>query len=162
MKRFMSVVLLAVSATTAQSQRIEASRFAALRPTDANSASPSLSASHAAPAAQVSKTRQFLAGEVGLVLLAGIGAGLGALVPENNGDNTGAVWAGAALGAIVGPVVGVHLYGRRHGLRSNAAATTVGSVLGTAVALVPGAFFPPLILVGGPLGATIGYNMARR
>lgn len=105
----------------------------------------------------------------GFVLGIAAGAGLGALSASvsDDGDNVDQVASGIFAGAMLGPAFALHMDGKRHGRRANFLATVVGSFLGTALGVMAaygadeGAILP-ILLVSGPVGATVGYRLTDR
>lgn len=104
----------------------------------------------------------------GFLLGVAAGAGLGALAANlsGDGDNLDEVGTGTLVGAVLGPVAALHWDGRRHGRRASLIATITGSLLGTAVGAVAaygaGEAAMPIVLIGGPVGATAGYRLTDR
>lgn len=118
--------------------------------------------------AEPSFVHQASISSAGFLLGVAAGAGLGALAANlsGEGDNLDEVGTGILVGAVAGPVAALQWDGRRHGRRASLIATITGSLLGTAVGAVAaygaGEAAMPIVLIGGPVGATAGYRLTDR
>lgn len=105
------------------------------------------------PRANAPLPGQLMAGVVGWGAGALAGMAVGAVVAEGSGDGWEPLLYGA-MGTFVGTPIGVHLFGARHGVRSNPLATVAGTFVG--------ALGGPAIPFTMPLGAVFGYNAFSR
>lgn len=152
----LSVILVAISATTLQGQRIVPGRFAnavAGRPVGIGTVV--ITRPRTDPPAAPKLGGQVLAGLGGMV----VGFFAGGFVASQGAQSDGLGAVGAAMGPIVagaalGSAIGVQWHGKRHGVRSPFLPTLGGAVLG----LLP---FPVAPLTS-PLGAALVYNRLRQ
>ena len=106
-------------------------------------------------------TKQILSGAAGAVLGALAGAAVSSLFLDSSDGSAwtdlGTMVGVSLVGGAVGGATGVSLYSRRAGMRAPFIAPLAGAALGL-VGITAG----PAVFVTIPLGATVGYNLARR
>jgi hypothetical protein len=157
MRAVLSVLLVAITATTLQGQRIAPDRFVSAR-----AVRPGGTGQHVVtpiprnePEAAPKLGGQVLAGLGGMALGLFAGGSLASLGQTSDGLAGVAEVAIAALGgAALGSAIGVQWHGKRHGMRSPFLPTFGGALLG----MLP----LPIAPLTSPLGAALGYNRYRQ
>lgn len=154
MKRLLvavAVLALGTNVLAAQPTREALRLGAAPAPTDP--------ANDRAPLSSGFITQQYLSATVGMLVLGTAGGLLGAATANSNEGFADIAQAalGALAGGVLGSALGVHWYSDRRGQQSPFLASLVGAAVGVG-GIAAG--WPVLVTV--PVGAVVGYNVARR